>query len=350
MLKGIDVSYAQGTINWEHIKPQIDFAILRCGYGDDSQSQDDEQWARNVSECERLGIPYGVYLYSYCNSEAHLQSEIAHTLRLINGHNPFCVYLDMEDNSIRGAGKAALTNFSLKWCQAITAAGYKAGIYASGSWFDSSIDIYAINEGGYSIWVAQYGPKPNWNGVNYDIWQYTSDNDGISGLGRLDVNYMYNDIRYNKPDGWTFEDNKWCYYLNGQKIRNEWAQDSVDWCYLGNDGYLLTNAWVMDSVDWCYVGEDGRILRNEWQADKDGMCYLGADGRLVRNDVVDGYQIDAEGHRVEKDVEPTKPTEPTEPDISEPKPETNEPKPSFIKLILDLIVNILKTIFGGNNG
>ena len=33
MLKGIDVSVWQGTIDWSEVKNEIDFAILRAGYG-----------------------------------------------------------------------------------------------------------------------------------------------------------------------------------------------------------------------------------------------------------------------------------------------------------------------------
>ena len=58
----IDVSEWQGVINWNKARPQIDGVILRCGCG---TSYDDKQWLRNVRECERLGIPFGVYLYSY---------------------------------------------------------------------------------------------------------------------------------------------------------------------------------------------------------------------------------------------------------------------------------------------
>ena len=58
----IDVSYHNGVINWEKVKASgCAGAILRCGYGDDIASQDDKQWIRNLSECERLGIPVGVY-------------------------------------------------------------------------------------------------------------------------------------------------------------------------------------------------------------------------------------------------------------------------------------------------
>ena len=82
----IDVSQHQGTIDWNKVKGKIAGAILRCGYGDDLPAQDDTQFARNLSECERLKIPHGVYLYSYASTEVQAKSELAHILRLIKGH------------------------------------------------------------------------------------------------------------------------------------------------------------------------------------------------------------------------------------------------------------------------
>ena len=78
---GIDVSYHNGTINWEQVKASgVDFVIIRCGYGRDERGQDDRQWYRNVSECERLGIPFGVYLYSYAKDTDSARSEAQHGL------------------------------------------------------------------------------------------------------------------------------------------------------------------------------------------------------------------------------------------------------------------------------
>ena len=59
--KGIDVSKWQGEINWNLAKHDIDFAILRAGYG---QNNIDEQFIRNANECTRLNIPFGVYWFS----------------------------------------------------------------------------------------------------------------------------------------------------------------------------------------------------------------------------------------------------------------------------------------------
>lgn len=196
-LKGIDVSVHQGNINWDKVAPNIDFAIIRCGYGNDVVSQDDKQFVNNVKACKRLGIPYGVYLYSYANANEKLHSEIEHTLRLLKKADciPFCVYFDMEDNSTAKLGKAKLTEYALTFCKAMTDAGFKAGVYANQHWFQTYLDVAAIYKAGYSIWCAKYSTSKPSIAAPYDIWQFTSKEriDGITG--NVDMNYMYKDIR-----------------------------------------------------------------------------------------------------------------------------------------------------------
>lgn len=195
ILKGIDVSKYQGTIQWDKVKPNIDFAILRCGFGSDITRQDDVCFARNVAECERLNIPFAVYLYSYATTEQKIDSEIAHTLRLIGSHKPFCVYFDMEDNSTTKLGKAKLTAFAKRFCEGIKAKGFKVGVYANENWCKNYLDVAELHKLGYSIWCAKYSSaKPNIV-APYDIWQYSSKGrvDGING--NVDMNYMYNDVR-----------------------------------------------------------------------------------------------------------------------------------------------------------
>lgn len=51
---GIDVSKFQGLIDWQEVKKHIDFAIIRCGYGSNLESQDDPYFKRNADECTRL--------------------------------------------------------------------------------------------------------------------------------------------------------------------------------------------------------------------------------------------------------------------------------------------------------
>ena len=195
VLNGIDVSKHQGTIQWDKVKPNIDFAILRCGFGNDITRQDDVCFEKNVAECERLNIPFAVYLYSYATTEQKIDSEIAHTLRLIGSHKPFCVYFDMEDNSTTKLGKAKLTAFAKRFCEGIKAKGFKVGVYANENWCKNYLDVAELHKLGYSIWCAKYSSAKPKIAAPYDIWQYSSKGrvDGING--NVDMNYMYNDVR-----------------------------------------------------------------------------------------------------------------------------------------------------------
>lgn len=198
-MRCIDVSSYQGTIDWKRVKPQIDVAILRCGYGDDIVSQDDQEFFNNVNGCIENGIPFGVYLYSYAKNltgSESIQSEIEHCKRLLGQIDvlPFCIYLDMEDDSTRYLGRKGLSSFANFFCKNMTEAGYKAGIYANEYWFNHYLDVKRISGEGYSIWCAKYSlEKPN-IGVSYDIWQYSSTGtlDGIRGF--VDMNEMIKDI------------------------------------------------------------------------------------------------------------------------------------------------------------
>ena len=81
-MKGIDVSKWNGEINWAKVAASdVDYAIIRCGYGDNYISQDDAYWKKNVEGCEKNNIPYGVYIYSYAETVAQAKSEAAHVLR-----------------------------------------------------------------------------------------------------------------------------------------------------------------------------------------------------------------------------------------------------------------------------
>ena len=183
---GIDVSEHNGVINWEQVKASgIDFAIIRCGYGMDQTDQDDKQWIRNVTECERLGIPYGVYIYSYATNTDRARSEAQHVLRLIQGRNlSYPVYFDMEDDSTLGADLAAIAE---TFCSTIENAGYAVGIYANTNWWNSYLTDARFSQ--WYRWVAEWGASCNYKGT-YAMWQY-SNTGSVPGIsGNVDMNYL----------------------------------------------------------------------------------------------------------------------------------------------------------------
>ncbi len=192
-LKGIDVSSWQGNIDWDKVKADgIQFAILRCGYGSDMTSQDDEYFARNAKECARVGMPFGVYIYSYANSLEKAKSEAAHTLRLLKGLKPeYPIYYDLEDAKTTGTcSQALILEMAKIFVNTLEKAGYWVGIYANKHWNTSYLTDKWYNS--KARWIAQYHTKCTYKG-EYGIWQYSSSGkvDGIKG--DVDMNYAYVD-------------------------------------------------------------------------------------------------------------------------------------------------------------
>lgn len=191
MKKGIDVSHHQGSIDWSVVKSQIDFAIIRCGYGDNITQQDDRKFETNFTECEKLGIPKGIYIYSYAINTAQAKSEAQHVLRLLNGrYIELPIFLDLEEPANEKLHKPTLSSIYSTFEYLITKAGYRCGVYANKYWLESILPQDVANTD--YVWLAQYSNQPTYRG-EYGIWQYTSKG-RIKGItSNVDLNNLYND-------------------------------------------------------------------------------------------------------------------------------------------------------------
>lgn len=184
----IDVSEHQGVIDWEKVMPHIDGAILRCGYGGDYEDQDDSMFRRNADECTRLGIPFGVYIYSYAKSIQAAQYEADHVLRLIKGYKlSYPVYLDLEQSGTEYGAVERANVFG----DIIEDAGYWCGIYANLNWWENYLKDGLER---FTKWVAQYYRVCEFTGSNLDIWQYTEKGNLPGIKGNVDMNECYRDF------------------------------------------------------------------------------------------------------------------------------------------------------------
>lgn len=196
--KGIDVSAHQGRIDWNSVKNDgIDFAIIRCGYGQDRTSQDDLCFAQNIMGCKAAGIPYGIYFYSYALSENDVYSEAQHVIRLIkttNANPTFGIWFDMEDADTYKQrygmpSNGTLVNMCKIFCDELSNNGYSnVGIYANLDWFTNRLNDSKLDK--YEKWVAEWGPKCNYK-KPYSIWQYSNAGhvNGITGNVDMDICY-----------------------------------------------------------------------------------------------------------------------------------------------------------------
>lgn len=187
LAKGIDVSYAQGKIDWDKVKAsgKVDFAILRAGYGKEN-SQVDDQFERNYSECKRLNIPCGAYWYSYATTASEAVQEATVCLRTLAEKTfEYPVAFDIEE-------QRSLVNASelcLAFCSELEKAGYYTAIYSFKSALENNINEAVKAK--YDVLLSHVNVTKSSYIGNYGIWQYSwvGKIDGVSG--DVDLDYAY---------------------------------------------------------------------------------------------------------------------------------------------------------------
>lgn len=190
ILKGIDVSYHNKEIDWQQVKDSdVDYAIIRCGYGQDFESQDDSKWEEYATACTELGIPFGTYLFSYATTVEAAESEARHVLRVIDGYKlTYPVYYDMEESKQGAVSAKRKAQMAEAFCSILEQAGYQTGIYANTNWFNTKLtDSYFDTR---DKWVAQYNSVCKYEG-SYRMWQCTSEGSVPGISGNVDINFWF---------------------------------------------------------------------------------------------------------------------------------------------------------------
>lgn len=320
----IDVSEWQGDIDWAKAKADgVEGVIIRLGYGEGNNA--DKKAQRNISECKRLGIPFGIYWYSYADTPSIAKGEGADVVAKLRqfGVNPsdlaYPVYYDLEKWTWEGhqppTDPNVYNDIVNNWYSALQSAGYKnLGVYSYTSYLQGPLNhanIYAK-----TTWVAQYGARMGFNSfpTNSRGWQYTSSGkvDGISG--NVDMNAFGNKAYVNGGHWVTKNGQKYWRDSDGSLARSKEIYDpeSNAWYWIDSDGtmahdkdvYLRSNGgkWVRyDSNGHMIKGEDFRY--GVWYnfdfttgAMSKGMTYLSNGNKWVYYDMVTGKMAHGEAY------------------------------------------------------
>lgn len=188
MKKGIDVSKWQGIINWSEVKKDgVEFAIIREGYG---KNQVDKKFEENYRNARAVGMPVGIYHYSYADSVEDAKKEAQFCLNNIKGKEleyPIC--FDIEDREMLKLNNQQRTDICKAFCDTIESAGYYAMIYCNLNWLDNYLIKSELSK--YDLWLAQWGMRmPT---IVVGMWQ-KSDKGVVRGItGNVDVNIAYKD-------------------------------------------------------------------------------------------------------------------------------------------------------------
>lgn len=187
MLKGIDVSVWQGKIDWSELNGNIDFAILRAGYGKHA-SQKDARFEEYYAGCERYGIPKGAYWFSYATTKEEAIQEANACIECLKGKKfEYPILFDIEHKS--QTNKNIASAIIPAFCDTLKAAGYYVGIYTYYSFIKSYIPESVYSK--YDLAIAHYASSTPWN--DKEFWQYSEKGKMPGIVCDVDLDYCYVD-------------------------------------------------------------------------------------------------------------------------------------------------------------
>ena len=189
-MNGIDLSQHNIVTNWNDVAKNIDFVILRAGYGKEF-SQIDKKFEEYYSECKKRNIPVGCYWYSYAKSKNEAEKEAEVFLKTIKGKQfEFPVYYDVEEYSIFKLGKKAVSEIITAFCEKVEKAGYFTGFYSNPNFLHNVINDTVKSK--FTLWLAHWDTNTPY--CNYGIWQKSAKGK-ISGIsGNVDIDFCTTDF------------------------------------------------------------------------------------------------------------------------------------------------------------
>ena len=255
--EGIDVSYAQGKIDWKAVKESgIDFAIIRAGYGNAKQypNQYDTWFKYNIEEAQKVGIEVGAYWYSYAWTADAAREEAESCYQIIKDYDfTYPIYFDIEEDRHKQLSDYEVSAIVDTFCSTIQSKGYRAGVYSFASLLTSKIYQQVLDK--YDIWVAHWNVNTPAYNKDYGMWQYT-DRGSVSGInGAVDRDHCYINYPYlispatYSPDGTERSATSPLYPANVNKglaggIDVSVWQGKIDWSKVKSSGksYALIRA------------------------------------------------------------------------------------------------------------
>lgn len=206
----LDVSRWQGHIDWDAVKASglISGVMLKTVSTNRKLSKRkdglyvDPTFERNYAECKRVGLPVGVYYYTYAVSHTSADAELALLKTALTGKTfelPICV--DVEDNKIRKLGKQALTDLTAYALATIEQWGFYALLYTGLKFGKTRLYMGGAALRKYDVWLARYPrdksktkpeDKPKTD-FSFSMWQYTSTASVPGITGNADLSHAYKD-------------------------------------------------------------------------------------------------------------------------------------------------------------
>lgn len=254
--KGIDVSYANGNIDWSKVKGSgIEFAILRSTFGSESPSQIDSQYFQNAQGCVKNNIPFATYHFAYFVNEQTAKDEADFAIKKANEYKNYIKFiaLDVEEDSVRYAKNMGYnpdwTTCSITFMERVKAAGYTPVLYSNYNWLKNIFNYNKLKN--YKLWYA--APDAQSPAYTCAIWQYSWKGkvNGISG--DVDMDYLYDDSLFNSIKNTTATNKQETSKTTTVTVFDRDKFLDMARSYIGKNGYYVcqTKLKLGAVYDWC---------------------------------------------------------------------------------------------------
>lgn len=198
MFLGVDVSAHNGNVNVKQVRDAgYRYFIARAGYG---QNNIDQKFDSNATACINLGMPFGIYWFSYAYTVEMAVSEAKYAINAVKKYRSTCpIAYDLEYDSVRYAringveiSRNLATEMAKAFLEEIKGAGYIPIIYTNNDYVKNYFDMDQLN---YHVWYARYkNTIPDAEKNNVAIWQ-KSNTGKVTGIsGYVDINEFYVDF------------------------------------------------------------------------------------------------------------------------------------------------------------
>jgi len=101
--------------------------------------------------------------------------------------------------------------------------------------------------------------------------------------------------------GWKKINGNWYHLQADGRMTTGWLKEGSNWYYLKSSGEMQTG-WLKDKGIWYYLESSGAMKTSQWFQVSGKHYYVNASGELAVNTTIDGFQVDADGVRVENPV------------------------------------------------
>ena len=233
MLRGIDVSTHQGTIDWDEVAGAgLSFAVIKATQGRSEATAGlrnftDSKFKRNIIEARRIGLRVGVYHYLTAQTVSEAMEEAKYFLSVIEPYKPLIdlwAVVDVESKYLP-KDKTLLTQIVNTFCSCLVTAELEPMVYTNPDYLKHRLNDISY----WPLWLALWRKKTNVPTVKdypaMKLWQWGGE--AIPGIGgNVDANFAIVDLPAVKEEPVPVQKPK---PVTGDETPSAWATDAVKW-------------------------------------------------------------------------------------------------------------------------